>query len=142
MVHCLICYQELPYDCVCDVPPEEKLLRYIESAEREVELIIAIGKGFKPKIQAIMVKREKQADKDFIMDIEPETEKVTDYFYKLKFKIDIKSYQPIFLILLDTRGEPLYVTDIVQKIGETSGDELTVSWNLGIPPPKNVGGAP
>jgi len=139
MVHCPICYEELPYDCVCDVSPEEKLLRYIESAQRETELLIAIGKGFKPKIQAIMVKRAEQTGKDFIMGIEPEIEKVTDYYYRLKFKINIESCYPIFLILLDTRGEPLYVRDVMQGMGTIEGAELTVSWVLGIPSPSLTG---
>jgi hypothetical protein len=39
MVSCLTCYKTLPYECTCNIPPEEKLNRWLESAQRELELV-------------------------------------------------------------------------------------------------------
>jgi hypothetical protein len=141
MVHCLTCYGELPYGCTCKITPEEKLLRYIESVQREGELIIAIRKGFKPKVNVSRISQEGETEKVQVTTVIPEIEKVTDYHYMLSFTVNVASENKIIATLFDTQGNPLYARDIMQEVRVRKGDDIrkgdaiTIHWFLGIPQP-------
>jgi hypothetical protein len=121
MVHCPNCYNELPYDCTCKIPPSEKLRRFLVCAKREVNLMLAIFEGYKPIIQV--------ETQDGIQEIVPEIIKADDYWLALKFTLKPPRSPQVTLKLLDMKGKPLYV----RKQTLTQTDELKVSWFLGVP---------
>ena len=51
MVTCPDCYESLPYDCVCNRTDEEKLNRFQDLSNKEIELLKAVLRGFRPKIK-------------------------------------------------------------------------------------------
>jgi hypothetical protein len=133
MVSCLTCYKELPYGCTCDISPEEKLNRWLESAQREIELVKALGKGFKPSVR-VKLTRTVGDETEILLDyIELDVEKITDYWYRLFFSMKAKGYQ-VLVALLDVNGKKLYEKDITSNLALSEDDMLTVSWYVGIPP--------
>jgi hypothetical protein len=132
MVTCPKCLRELPYNCTCIETKAQKLAKYIELANRELNLLIAILNGYKPKITVTTMKKDSKKTKEVVetTTYDAEVHKIEDYYYSLRIgEILVSKGRKLMATLLDQNENPLYKREFTFHIG----DIVFINWVIGIP---------
>jgi len=114
---------KLPYECTCKVSERTKVKRFLEAGTRELELCLAIMKGYRPKLRVgDRVYKVKEIKRDGTL-------------FKLSFPVlsslDLGRHKTF--ILLDRHGKPLYrytLKKLKVKLGAVK--TLQIIFNLGM----------
>ena len=137
MPTCYECLGTLPHKCICPIPNSEKLKRWLEAANREIELIRKImTEDFKPKVEAYIYKEDEQLSVDVYealrvkcKKVSVKVEKIDEFAYKIVINLTAPvSGHAIEAILYDAEGKPLFRRILMGRI--LSGDKIELYWNL------------
>ena len=126
MVSCLRCGKTLPYDCTCEEDPSKRLDKYLSQGRREIKLLKAMLKGFKPMVHLESISLDGKKREVSVIE---QVAKIDDFMFELVFEETIPETSDIVLTLFDARNKPLYKrTGFYRK-----DDKLHIVWCLGIP---------
>jgi len=134
MVTCPKCLGELPYNCTCIETQDQKLAKYVELANRELNLLIAILKGYKPKITVTTIKKDSKKKMEVVetATYDAEVHKIEDFYYSLQIGgIPVSKGTKLEITLLDQNENPLYKREFTFF----NYSSVFVNWNIGIPRP-------
>jgi len=133
MVTCPKCLRDLPYNCTCIETKVQKLAKYAELVNRELNLLTAILKGYQPKI-TVATTRKDSKKKEEVVEIttyDAEVHKIEDYYYSLQIGgIPVSKGTKLAATLLDQNEIPLYKREFTFNNNAT----VFINWNIGIPP--------
>ena len=137
MPTCYECLKKLPGECICPIPPEEKLEQWIDAAVREVRIIQALIRGeYEPRVEAYLFKLEDsltyRISEAVRVRCKVESVKIKkqhEFSWKIIAKIRIPDDGNLLeAILYDVEGKPLYRHVLVGRF--LGADLAEIYWGL------------